>query len=114
MKRLNNKGITLVELIVSFAIVGVAIIYFFQTLYTVKKIYSISREETQAFVDKTYALRIVDAYIDEKGFDALSKSKVCPTYFKCNDLSKVDDDKIYKVTIKMENGNDVVLYKYHN
>ena len=29
MKKINNKGVTLVELIVSFALVGVAIIYFF-------------------------------------------------------------------------------------
>ena len=35
VNKLNNKGVTLVELIVSFAIVGVAIIYFFQTLSTV-------------------------------------------------------------------------------
>ena len=40
MKKLNKKGVTLIELIVSFAIVGVAIIYFFQTLYTVKNIYT--------------------------------------------------------------------------
>lgn len=64
MKKLNNKGVTLVELIVSFALVSVAIIYFYQTLFTVKKLYTKSQKETQAFVDKTYALRILDAYIE--------------------------------------------------
>ncbi len=113
MKKLNKKGVTLIELIVSFALVSVAVGYFYQTLFTVKKLYSKSQKETQEFVDKTYALRIVDAYIDKKGFDALSKSKVCPTYFKCNVLSKVDADNIYKVTITMENDKNVVLYKYH-
>ena len=61
--KLNNKGVTLVELIVSFAIVGVAIVYFFQTLTTVNKLYYKAREETNKFVDKDYALRIVDADI---------------------------------------------------
>lgn len=64
MKKLNNKGVTLVELIISFALVSVAIIYFYQTLFTVKKLYTKSQQETQAFVDKTYALRILDAYIE--------------------------------------------------
>ena len=54
VNKLNNKGVTLVELIVSFAIVGVAIIYFFQTLSTVKKIYSDARNETDFYVKKDY------------------------------------------------------------
>ena len=58
MKKLNNKGVTLVELIVSFAIVAVAIIYFFQTLYTVKTLYSQTSEETDKYVMKDYALRL--------------------------------------------------------
>ena len=37
MRKINNKGVSLIELIVSFAIVGVAIIYFFQTLYIPQK-----------------------------------------------------------------------------
>ena len=46
-QNLNNKGVTLIELIVSFALVSVAIIYFYQTLYTVKKLYSESQKETK-------------------------------------------------------------------
>lgn len=65
MKRLNKKGITLVELIVSFALVAVAVTYFYQTLTTVHKLYKISREETNDFVDKTYALRIADACLND-------------------------------------------------
>ena len=52
MKKINNKGVTLVELIVSFALVGVAIIYFFQTLYTVKKVYADARLETNYYIRK--------------------------------------------------------------
>lgn len=62
MNKLNKKGVTLVELIVSFAIVGVAIIYFFQTLYTVKTIYQTAQEQTDRFVAKDYGLRIMDEY----------------------------------------------------
>lgn len=65
MKKINNKGITLVELIVSFAIVGVAIIYFFQTLYTVKTIYQTAQNQTNIFVAKDYGLRIIDEYLND-------------------------------------------------
>lgn len=61
MKKLNNKGVTLVELIVSFAIVAVAIIYFFQTLYTVKTLYTQTNNETNEYVVKDYGLRFANA-----------------------------------------------------
>lgn len=62
MKKVNNKGVTLIELVVSFAIVAVAIIYFYQTLYTVRRLFTTSQKETQTYVDKTYALRLAEAY----------------------------------------------------
>lgn len=64
MRKLNNKGLTLIELIISFALVAVAIIYFYQTLYTVKKLYVNAQKGTQTFVDKDYALRLADAYLN--------------------------------------------------
>ncbi len=72
MKKLNNKGVTLIELIVSFMLVSVAIIYFFQTLYTVKDVYSTARRETNEFVIKDYALRIVDAYYENKSLPIIN------------------------------------------
>lgn len=69
VKKLNNKGVTLIELIVSFMLVAVAIIYFYQTLYTVKKLYTESQKETNEFVKFNYAFRIADTYIRQKGFD---------------------------------------------
>lgn len=123
MKKMNNKGVTLIELIVSFAIVAVAIIYFFQTLYTVKKVYTSARKETQMFIDKDYALRIVDAYVEQNGFDA-SLDGICSIYnLRCNmvTLSPISND-LYKYDIKFINmknrwgkENDiktVTLYKY--
>lgn len=76
MKKLNNKGVTLVELIVSFALVGVAIIYFFQTLYTVKKVYADARFETNDYIRKDYTLRIAKANI-EKGESICNKNEYC-------------------------------------
>lgn len=76
MKKLNNKGVTLVELIVSFALVGVAIIYFFQTLYTVKKVYADARFETNNYIRKDYTLRIAKANI-EKGKSICNKNEYC-------------------------------------
>lgn len=62
MKKLNNKGITLVELIVSFALVSVSVIYFYQTVYTVRSLYSESQKDTQHYVKANYALRLADEY----------------------------------------------------
>lgn len=60
----NNKGVTLIELIVAFAIVSVATIYFFQTVSLVKKMYANAREETNNYTNKTYAIRVLDSCID--------------------------------------------------
>lgn len=112
MKKLNNKGVTLVELIVSFAIVGVAIIYFFQTLYTVKVIYSDARKETQKFVDKDYALRILDAYLDNHDKELTS---FCTNYgVECNDVNKYNttEDGVYEFKITMKSGETVSFFKH--
>ncbi len=106
MKKINNKGITLIELIVSFAIVGVAIIYFFQTLYTVKKVYNTARNETNNYVAVNYAFRIFDAALDN-GIDIDTfKSKFGI------DVEAVDTSsnlQHYKLTI---NGTKKDFYKY--
>ncbi len=97
MKDINNKGLTLTELIVSFAIVGVAMIYFFETLYTVRRLYTVSQAETQRFVDENYVLRIADAYTD----------KNCPDG-NCGTGVIYDGD--YKIEIVSNNG-DLQYYK---
>lgn len=81
MKKLNNKGMTLVELIVSFLIVSVAMLYFFQTLRTVQDIYKKANDETQKFIDVDYAYRIVDAKYkdltnDGENLDDLNKDNI--------------------------------------
>ena len=118
MKKLNKKGVTLIELIVSFALVSVAVGYFYQTLFTVKKLYSKSQKETQEFVDKTYALRIVDACIDKNNdYDSSTIKNTCDSVLTSKYIRKInsisDRNNIYTVTITMENGKNVVLYKYH-
>lgn len=65
MKKLNNKGLTLAELIVSFALVSVAMLYFYQTVSTVSKLYKKSKDETNNFAETTYLLRLVDAKLDD-------------------------------------------------
>ena len=65
MKKLNNKGMSLVELIVSFAIVTVAVVYFSQSLVTVTKIYRNAEQETNELVNETYYLRLLDSYYKE-------------------------------------------------
>lgn len=64
MKKLNNKGITLVELIVSFALVSVSVIYFYQTVYTVRKLYSNSQKATEQYVKANFAFRLANELFD--------------------------------------------------
>lgn len=92
MKKLNNKGVTLIELIVSFAIVGVAIIYFYQTLSTVNKLYMVARVETQKYVDKQYVNRILHAYIND---------------YENNSIFDLDDD-----IAGVSNGINTICTKY--
>ncbi len=113
MKKLSNKGLTLVELIVSFAIVGVAIIYFFQTLYTVKNVYNVSRDETQAFADKNYVLRILNAYLDE--YDELPEN-FCAYYdLECHNIVNsglISGTNINFYLVTMLDGTEFNFYKY--
>lgn len=127
MKKINNKGITLIELIVSFAIVGVAIIYFFQTLYTVKKVYITAKNETNSFIDKSYTIRVISEYLDKQG--AIPED-VCVTYgLSCTkasfdsyyfngikDASAAQDSdasygKYYRIKVENET-NSYYIYKH--
>ena len=109
MKKLNNKGVTLVELIVSFALVGVAIIYFFQTLYTVKKVYADARNETNNYINRDYTLRILSTYLDEQG--ALPNDiNICRMYnLNCIEATF---DKYYYNGSKSENEAQLVDNSY--
>lgn len=95
VKKLNNKGVTLIELIVSFMLVAVAIIYFYQTLYTVKKLYTESQKETNEFVKFNYAFRIADAYISKNGFN---KGEIEKLIGYEADITKISDEQ-YTITI---------------
>lgn len=112
MKKINNKGVTLVELIVSFALVGVAIIYFFQTLYTVKKVYATARTETNEFINRDYAYRVFDAYFDTHPL--LATDNLCENYgLKCNSI-KFDNynNRMSTYIIEWKNGDETKYYKY--
>lgn len=87
-KKMNNKGVTLVELIVSFAIVSFAIIYFYQTLTTITKMYANARRDTTIAADVNYAFRLLDeAYmIDKSGVCNLVESALA------NQIDEYEDD----------------------
>lgn len=115
MKKINNKGVTLIELIVSFALVGVAIIYFFQTLYTVKKVYATARTETNEFIDRDYAYRVFDAYFDTNSL--LDTDNLCGDGnkygLKCNKITFDNyNNRMSTYTIKWKNGDKTKYYKY--
>lgn len=128
MKKLNNKGVTLVELIVSFALVGVAIIYFFQTLYTVKKVYADARNETNNYINRDYTLRILSTYLDEQGalpndicsmYNLNCEKAIFDKYYyngsKSENEAQSEDNsygKYYRIKITDKNNNTYYLYKH--
>ena len=114
MKKLNNKGVTLVELIVRFALVGVAIIYFFQTLYTVKKVYADARFETNDYIRKDYTLRIAKANI-EKGKSICNNNEYCVpnTEEPCSPNTICQVEIIYKDGKTTDSESKVTLYYYN-
>lgn len=105
-QHLNNKGVTLIELIVSFALVAVAIIYFYQTLYTVKKLYGESQKDTNNFVDVNYAYRIIDELhnkcVEEKCVDLCSSIE---------DYEEKDANFLAEVTTSCENNENQLFSK---
>src|SRR5574344_458591 len=75
MKKINNKGMTLAELIVSFALVAVAVIYFSQTIIVIRKMYVTAKKDTKNFVDVNYEFRLIDEAVKEKKKD--TKVDIC-------------------------------------
>ena len=123
MKKLNKKGVTLIELIVSFAIVSIAMIYFYQTIVDLHRMYKNSNKATDEFVNKDYALRVLDAWAtksDNNLSDLLSTApsqvKICDMYnMACDDgKTRVESNKNFK-KITLMNSSDkelAVYYKY--
>lgn len=101
MKKINKKGVTIAELVVSFALVSVAVVYFYQTLSTVSELYATSRTETQEFVDKTYALRIADEVhkLSRETLKYFCSSNYDPSNSNCryglNYISNIDNLETY-------------------
>ncbi len=125
MKKLNKKGVTLIELIVSFAIVSVAMIYFYQTIVDLHRMYKNSNKATDEFVNKDYALRVLDAWATKSGNNldnikstASVQTKICEKYsmFCADTKTDVDSTNIdfKKVTLKDEDEKiEVIYYKYN-
>ena len=113
MKKLNKKGVTLIELIVSFAIVSIAMIYFYQTIVDLHRMYKNSNKATDEFVNKDYALRVLDAYIKENGVTNLSDGNVCTNYLLgyCN-TAKVTNDGVFS-KVELKKGTDVLATSYY-
>lgn len=123
MKKLNKKGVTLIELIVSFAIVSIAMIYFYQTIVDLHRMYKNSNKATDEFVNKDYALRVLDAWAtksDNNLSDLLSTASeqvtICDMYNMACDDSKTkyeNDGEFKKITLKNNNNEELaVYYKY--
>ena len=115
MKKINNNGMTLVELIVSFMLVSVAMLYFFQTLRTVQKIYTKSVEQTKQFVNFNYAFRI----IEEADKNRISVNSVKDKIKSATGVERISitgpsSERTNTVSYDIElDGVTKVLYLYH-
>lgn len=122
MKKLNKKGVTLIELIVSFAIVSIAMIYFYQTIVDLHRMYKNSNKATDEFVKKDYALRVLDAWATKSDnnlsdllISATDQKKICDMYnMACDDSeTKIENNNNFKkITLINNNKELAVYYKY--
>ena len=86
MKKLNNKGMSLIEMIISFSLVCVAIVYFFETLFITNKIFRTTKEDTNNYVDVAYAFNIIEYCIKNNitSSENLSNDKIKDTGYRIN------------------------------
>lgn len=119
MKKLNSKGVTLAELIVSFALVSVSVIYFYQTIYTVKKLYKESSNRTSFLVKESYSYRIIDEIVKGKNDcnsikAGINNYSLKDEFFKAEDIScSINNNDISYVEFKIE-GKEEKYYFYKN
>ena len=113
MKKLNKKGVTLIELIVSFAIVSIAMIYFYQTIVDLHRMYKNSNKATDEFVKKDYALRVLDAWATKPGNDLSSlPNNFCTTYsLFCTNIVTTSTESYYKTATLTDGKISVIYYK---
>lgn len=90
MKKLNNKGMSLIELIISFSLVCVAVIYFFETLFITNKIFRTTKEDTKRYVDVAYIFNIIDYYVHTSNLDLEGKN--FNNQFVKPEATSLDDD----------------------
>ena len=122
MEKLNNKGMTLTELIVSFALVSVAVIYFYQTVSTVSELYYTAKNDTQEFADRTYVEKLISTkyeIIGKAGDAAKTELNVfCQKVYNNNcTVASVKTNGLFdKITYKLNrNGKNstYIIYKYN-
>lgn len=128
MNKLNNKGVTLIELIVSFAIVSVAIVYFYQTFISVSKLYKKAEKNTDDYVKLSYIYKLIDTKLDnsirdyleyevdgEKNLDLLKNNTEDNSYEE-NKLEERDCSRIYDNDLNIfnftENGDTSYIKDY--
>ena len=115
MNKLNKKGMTLVELIISFMLVSVAMLYFTQALLVVQKIYNASITTTNNYVDESYAFRLIKEAVDEeKDINQLVLPNV-EVIEECSDnAQQIDNISCYNIKFKFGDppvSKELYIYK---
>ena len=120
MKKLNKKGSSLVELIISITLVAVTVIYFSRTLVVVKNLYTDTKIETKRYVDENYNYRILSYIKKKNGIDApINKGNVnIEGYDVTNSNQSLrnyvnpgsDKFKVYEVSFNLNGGTYYYYY----
>lgn len=99
--KIDNKGMTLVELIVSFTLVSIAVVYFGKSLYAVQQLYLNARKETTNYVNVNYAYRLIDACIESTRED----DEINPNE-SINCVNNIKDEYLKLEKIVSDNSSD--------
>ena len=104
---MNNKGFTLVEVLVSLALVSVIAIFLFQIIFIVRDIYAEKNIKSEIYIESANISNVINKDIFEKDKDGI--------YIK--NINKVSNDELYitysdgiKSNIIINRENNTITY----
>lgn len=92
----NNKGMTLVEIIISIVLISIVLLFLFALLVTVNDINTESEVNSSYLINKSLILKNIEEDLSKAKSIKLSKCEVSNFYTSYNTLSLTNDD--YKIS----------------
>lgn len=118
---MNKKGMTLVEIIISIALISIVLIFLFSLLVNVRDINSTSEVNTTYLINKALILKNIEEDLDKADritLDTCEINDFYTTYPENSDITKasyfIKEDGENKETIKKRWANECISFDFGN